>query len=318
LRQVQNVDAETSFLGNLLGYGTVTIQTAGAEGTIRFDRLGDPNRLKAVVFEERSKNQMQYRASGKMAIQNILEERLGLTLEMPPRTRPESDAPDEAEPTRARRSILRHLFTDRYLQWQEGDSIVWRKHWFVLLAKLMVPLFIFLAGVMVTVVFLSPALLLGPFGVSVSVGLASGAGVVTLGALAWCVWVYADWRNDSYRIESDQIIDVEKKPLFFSEERRTALLGDIENVKLRIPTPVHYLLNFGDVELQTAAADGDLTFDSVPQPRLVAEEVRRRIENYHWRQEQARARQRAEELPDWFEMYNRLDANRPFSARERT
>jgi hypothetical protein len=129
-------------------------------------------------------------------------------------------------------------------------------------------------------------------------------------AVGWCSWEVADWRNDAYEIDGVQVIDVEKKPLFFSEQRRTARLDDIENVELRISSPIHYIFNFGNVELQTAATDGDLTFDYVPNPRQVAEEIRRRIEDVHRQKEIDRAKQRAQELPDWFETYNRLDTNR--------
>ncbi len=119
-------------------------------------------------------------------------------------------------------------------------------------------------------------------------------------------WIVADWRNDTYEVDATQISDVEKKPLFFSEQRRTALLGEIENIEVSIPSPLHYLLNFGNVRLQTAASQGEFTFDWVPNPRGVSEEIRRRIEVYRYQQENKRARQRAQELPDWFEMYNRL------------
>lgn len=64
------------------------------------------------------------------------------------------------------------------------------------------------------------------------------------------------------------------------------------------------------MELQTAAADGDLTFDYVPNPRAVKEEIRRRIENFHRQKELEQAKQRAQELPDWFETYDRLYTRR--------
>jgi hypothetical protein len=125
-------------------------------------------------------------------------------------------------------------------------------------------------------------------------------------AVGWMAWTIADWRNDTYEVDYRQIADVEKKPLFFSEQRRTALLGEIENIELQIPSPLHYLLDFGNVRIQTAATLGEFTFDWVPNPRGVSEEIRRRIEVFRQRQEADRALQRAQELPDWFEMYNRL------------
>jgi hypothetical protein len=130
--------------------------------------------------------------------------------------------------------------------------------------------------------------------------------ILGLWLMGWLAWIIADWRNDTYEIDAKQIADVEKKPLFFSEQRRTALLGEIENIEVSIPSPLHYLLNFGNVRLQTAASQGEFSFNWVPNPRGVSEEIRRRIEVYRYQQENNRARQRAQELPDWFEMYNRL------------
>jgi len=315
LRQVQSVDVTTSFVGNVLGYGTLTVQTAGATGAIEFNRAATPDFVRDTLFAERNKAQMQYRASSKAVIQNVLEERFGLTVQMPPRVRSEVNAAalaDSEEPGWLR--ALRYLHTDRYLEWAESDHIVWRKHWFVLLAKIMVPALL-TAGALVLVGLSVGALLALPAFIGLPGGLFGGgmliaALLVAIVGVGWCAWVFVDWHNDSYRIEGDQIIDVEKKPLFFAESRRTARLDDIENVELRIASPLHYLFNFGNVVLQTAAADGDLTFDFVPNPRAVTEEIRRRIEDFYRKQELDRARQRAAELPDWFETYSQLRVDR--------
>ena len=77
-------------------------------------------------------------------------------------------------------------------------------------------------------------------------------------------------------------------------------------IEIDIPSPLHYLLNFGNVKLQTAATQGDFTFDWVPDPRAVAAEVQRRIEEYYQRTREAENRRRVQELPDWFDMYDLL------------
>jgi hypothetical protein len=73
-----------------------------------------------------------------------------------------------------------------------------------------------------------------------------------------------------------------------------------------VPSTFHYILNIGNVRLETAAVQGGFTFDTVFDPGGVATEVRRRIETARRRDEEQRAQQRARELTDWFEMYNRL------------
>jgi membrane protein YdbS with pleckstrin-like domain len=196
-----------------------------------------------------------------------------------------------------------------HLEIRTDDRIIWRKHWVILLGRAFAPLTTLLTvlALLIGEQFLPTTL--QQFVLPLNILLV----LIGLWALGWAAWIVADWRNDTYEIDAKQIADVEKKPLFFSEQRRTALLGEIENIEVTIPSPLHYLFNFGNVRLSTAATQGEFTFDWVPDPRGVSEEIRRRIEVYRYQQENNRARQRAQELPDWFEMYNRLggDTNLP-------
>ena len=50
-----------------------------------------------------------------------------------------------------------------------------------------------------------------------------------------------------------------------------------------------------------------MIFYSVPHPTAVADEILARIELAQKRQEEEEATRRAQDLPDWFEMYNRLE-----------
>jgi uncharacterized membrane protein YdbT with pleckstrin-like domain len=303
LEQIRNVDVNTTFWGSMLQYGKLRIQTAATHGSISFDFVPNPNSIRLTIMEQQNMRQQHFQASSKMVIQNILEDRLGLRLRMPGRVRQDAPSSQAFTAITWQDRLRSALDLDQYLQRQEADRIIWRKHWMILLGKAITPLSLFI-GVLLLVLgqqLLPPAIrdftatfdllwvLLGLF------------------ALVWLSWYIADWRNDTYEIDAKQIADVEKKPLFFSEQRRTALLGEIENIEVSIPSPIHFFFNFGNVRMQTAAAEGDFTFDWVPNPRGVAEEVRRRIEIFRQQQEMNRARQRAQELPDWFEMYNRLN-----------
>ena len=237
-----------------------------------------------------------------MVIQNLLEERFGLRLRLPSRGLPESAPPSGRAPSSLWQRVRHSLDIGAHMELHEQDKIIWRKHWIILLAKIGWPLTILLVIILLIAgQRLLPAdlqAIVVPFDI-----LMAFAGLAMLATIAWYT---ADWRNDTYEVDDKQIADVEKKPLFFSEQRRTALLGEIENIEVRIPSPFHYLFNFGNVKLQTAASQGEFSFDWVPDPRGVSEEIRRRIEIYRHQQEATRARQRAQELPDWFEMYNRL------------
>lgn len=303
LEQVQNVDVAINFWGNLLGYGEVVIRTAGTQGAIPFNFVANPEEIRKTIFAQRARRQGHMQAESKGVIQRLLEARLGLHLPLPTRVHQGGNGTPRPQMPTWLTAVLRWLRIERKPARTDANHLVWRKHWFILLAQLSAPLglmlmiFVLLFGQFLTWVetlhtaFLALDLLLA---------------LVGLIDLAWMAWIITDWRNDTYEINTESVVDVEKKPLFFSEKRRTARLGEIENIEIDIPSPLHYLLNFGNVRLQTAATQGDFTFDWVPDPRGVADEVQRRIEEYRYRMEMVRARQRAQELPDWFEMYNRL------------
>lgn len=301
LEQIRNIDVSSTFFGKLLGYGALKVQTAATSGSITFDFVPEPNELRRTILEQQNLRLQHYQASSKMVIQNLLEERFGLRLRLPSRVYPEVEQPPHAPRTLWERA-LRSLDITAHMELHEQDKIIWRKHWLILLAKIALPVSLLLVILLLVVgqQFLPPNLqaVVIPFDILMA--------FIGLGLLAAIAWYVADWRNDTYEIDAKQISDVEKKPLFFSEQRRSALLGEIEHIEVRIPSPFHFLFNFGHVRLQTAATQGEFSFDWVPDPRGVSEEIRRRIEVYRHQQEATRARQRAEELPDWFEMYNRL------------
>jgi CRP-like cAMP-binding protein/membrane protein YdbS with pleckstrin-like domain len=317
LDDIRNIDVGFSFMGRVLQFGTLTVHTAASEGDIHFDAAPDPIELKNTILEQVNVRKQHQQASSKMIIQNVLEERLGLRVVIPARVYPGNH--EEEEDTQGNwlrsawlRRQYRRLHLDINMRRRDADRIIWRKHWLVLLGRLAVPSGIFLTILVLVLAghLLPPAFQQVVLAVDV-VGIFFG-----LITLAWAAWNFADWRNDTYEVSDREVADVRKTPLFFAESRRTAPLDEIENIEVNIPSPLHYIMNFGTVRLQTAAADGNFNFDWVPYPREVADELRRRMERYRQAQEIAQARRRNEELPDWFEMYNRLspdEFNRPTS-----
>jgi len=305
LEQIRGVDVKLTFFGNLLNYGNLHIQTAATAGSIRFDYVPDAHEIRRTILEQQNLRRQHYQASSKMIIQNLLEERLGLRLQMPVRV---TAGRVREEPVRPWwQTILARLRRARTAQPSSLDRIVWRKHWVILLGKAASPatILIFILLLFASQQYLPESLR------TVVVALDLALAFAGVAAAGWLAWNVADWRNDTYEVDYKQISDVEKKPLFFAENRRSALLGEIENIEVRMPSPINFLLGFGDVRLQTAATEGLFTFDWVPNPHAVSEEIRRRIEVYREQQEANRAHQRAQELPDWFEMYDRLGGDGP-------
>jgi CRP-like cAMP-binding protein/uncharacterized membrane protein YdbT with pleckstrin-like domain len=306
LEQIQNVDVTKHFLGVLFGYGILKIQTAGKErGTISFDYIPDAQTVKQAIDTQTAKRRRYRQAASKLEIQMNLEGRLGLGLDLPERVWLKTARPIFAIRWWRRAIDFFMKRKERRKARYQQERVVWRKHWLILLQRSWIPaLLLLLALTLLALSLFSNGLM--PALPSLNLVLA----LFGLLAFAILAWVYTDWHNDTYEVTRDEVADVEKRPFFFDEKRRTARLLDIDNIKSEVPSTLHYVFNFGFVQLETAAVEGEFIFNSVPDPSGVVAEIRRRIEDCRRREEDERARQRAQELTDWFEVYNRLDRER--------
>jgi hypothetical protein len=309
LEQIRNVDIAKNLSGQLLGYGQLRVHTAGPQGTIAFDFVPAVERIQRVLIDQMNERRPYHGAESKLDIKQSLEGRLGLRMVLPDRVY-------DVEGERPGASVTGWSLLDRiglplgqrrYDAYQQ-ERVVWRKHWLILLMRLFWPLVV-MAGL--GLLAFTELLLFLPF----TAGLVAGPATVVIAGLALAnlgviAWRFADWRNDTYEVTRDEVADVERLPLFFDEQRRTARLTAIDNIRTEIPSTLHYLLNVGNVRLETAAVQGEFTFDWVSNPNGVAAEIRRRIEDARSREERERTRQRARELSDWFELYDRLQVER--------
>lgn len=296
LIKIQSYTITRQLLGNLLGFGTLQIRTAGNRGPIVLDYLHDPEGMQAVIFKQAghllSRRKVEERDEIRQELQRL---RLGQTAgtqlpDIPSNSSTEKGSHVRIAPSRP---LLR-------LSYAQANSIVWRKHWIFLVRRLFLPLMLFLL--------LSGTLfwaLTAP-GLPSQVGLVLAALLLWFAALFWVWWEWTDWRNDEYIVTDDSIVDIEKKPLFFSEQRKKASLHMIQSVSLQKPGVLAALFNFGDVLIQTAGPEGTFDFSGVHNPIEVQREVFRRIEAYQeTRQRRERARKRAE-LATWFQVHDEL------------
>ncbi len=304
LDRVQNIDIRIGFWGKVFGYGNIVVRTAAEQGALPFAFVAEPKVIEQTITELRALRKIDEDARKRSSVQHLLTGRLRLRLPLPARVcLPTTAAPPPESLWRTLRRLIKELLLWRLAQPADSQHVVWRKHWLILLGRLLGALAIpgFILLFLVWQAFAGPT---APSGALVAVELLLG--VLLFADLLWVAWIVADWRNDTYEVTTNSIVDVEKKPLFFDEKRRMARLDEIENIEVNVPSFLHYLFDFGSVRLQTASSDGDFTFDLVPHPHAVAAEVQRRIEEYQVRERVRAAQQRAQELPDWFDLYDLL------------
>jgi CRP-like cAMP-binding protein/membrane protein YdbS with pleckstrin-like domain len=303
LEKIQDIKITRSFLGSLIGYGELIIQTAATVGQIRFDHVGDPEGIKQRIWDQVARVRAGTRAEERERASEVLEQRLQLGL--PPSRLPPivggqpAPPPQKDEPRRGFR-----LFPFRETM---GDRVIWRKHWLNLILRTGWP---FLATLILGAVVVWMGLSFENFArPDQAASILLVVLLFFLGVLAWLGWEYADWRNDVYIVTNERIIDIQKKPLFFAEVRREAPLDNVQNVDVIIPGPLAHLLGYGNVIIQTAAETGQFDFVFVGSPREVQAEISRRTEALRATRAERERIQRQNELAMWFEAYHRLQRN---------
>ena len=312
--RVQNIRVRRGALGGLLNYGDLTITTAAKVGDIHCDRIPHPERMREAIFGQIARLRATRRAAQRHLIRDELISRINLESASPllddgpsdrgPIDHVQEPEPPEVQPSRLRRAAMRLAETGIIprTRIETPESVTWRKHW-VFLALSVIPAFVLSLGLgIVTVLGFSsqegepPARLLSYPQVTL---------LLTLLAMAWLWWRFADWANDLYIVTSERIIDIEKRPLFFAQERREASLGMIQNVSLRIPNLVAKVFDYGYVLVQTAGS-GDFSFDRVANPREVQREIFRRMESYREAERKKGAARRRAEMGEWLTVYDNL------------
>ena len=118
--------------------------------------------------------------------------------------------------------------------------------------------------------------------------------VLILIALLRVIWLSLDWWNDIYMIKFPQIWDIERKPFGKEDVRKQTELGMILNVTSVQKGLLPLLLNFGNVEIETAGRGEPLVFYSVKNPYDVQDELLFYRE-YKLRQQEGKRRTQARE-----------------------
>lgn len=192
----------------------------------------------------------------------------------------------------------RHILQQRF---EDGNDIVYRKHWIVLFRQITITLLISLLLSLFFLNQLSSFLsktegLPGP-SISVIVLLA----LVTFISFCAVLYQYVDWSNDIFKVSRDKIFDVDRKP-FGSEQSRSASLEEIESLEYKRAGLLSIFFNYGTVYIHIGAQNFE--FEDVRDPASVQQDINQRyIEDRHKR-EQGTAKKERGQMLDWLLAYN--------------
>jgi hypothetical protein len=276
---------------------TLEVRTMGA-GIISFPYLTEGPRIRDEIFAARNMARVRKQGEERTRIREKLFEEFGHPVK---RITPlETDDPMDKTPERTGLLALIDYFIPR-TRVVRDDEIAWRKHWFVLLGKVLLPLTLLIAALVALGLGIARPGFLGdvPPGAILVPAL-----LVAAIAFGWYVWNYDGWRNDIYIVTDERIIDIEGSPFhLFKESRREGGFEIIQNINYDSPNLFYRILRIGDITMDTAAQQAAYTFNNVARPSDVHTEIIRRLVAYRERQETRETQRRYDEISKWFEVF---------------
>jgi CRP-like cAMP-binding protein len=278
LSTILAVNVDTDAVGRILDYGNVSVRTF--VGSIKFDFVDHPNQAAEMIREYWNRTKATGEQSQKDAMKNALRSKLGMTVqikaqeELPPITMEDKEV--------QKKSMLRIVFSNLFkLRVEDGGTVTYRKHWFVLLQQMGQPLIYFLI-IHLLIILRAWYLLRSPTEAFIRPNAAGALRpdtiivfllFVTLPLFGWMVWEYIDWSNDIFRVTPDEIMDLDKTPLG-TEEKRTAQIENILSTEYERIGLTGYLLNYGTVYISVGGSK--LAFEDVLDPAGVQADINRR------------------------------------------
>ncbi|MBC7879155.1 MAG: cyclic nucleotide-binding domain-containing protein [Anaerolineales bacterium] len=278
LATILSVNVETDVIGRALNYGNVTVRTF--VGKIQFDYVDHPEQAADMIREYWERTKASGSQAQKDAMKNAIRSKLGLAVQakaqddLPPIVIEDKDIQKKSLIW----IVLANLFK---LRVEDGGTVIYHKHWFVLLQQAGKPL-LFFAGV-VTLIFIRIWSLAQSPDQSFLEPNAAGSLrpdtvivlllFLMLPIIGWMVWEYIDWKNDIFMVTPDEIVDLDKKPLG-TEERRSAQIESILSTEYKRVGLTGYLLNYGTVFIVVGGTK--LEFQDVLDPAGVQADINRR------------------------------------------
>lgn len=272
-----------------IDYATVVVKTYTGSIVMRWSQYPDEMIIFINGFKSRA------RAIARQEDNKVMEEIIRKRL------RSESTVQESIRPRRAGaagkyqdKSFTHWLRNALKLRFTEGDSITYRKHWFILIRKTFLPLVVNLGVIALAILLWQNQIFQGlnAFFFWIFIQVFTGF---------WLLYQYLDWHNDIYILTLDKVLDIERKP-FTREDKKEASLENIlslENSRVGI---LSLLLNFGTVTINVGIEK--LTFDYVFNPVQVQYEVSDRMYALRRRKQEEKDALDHERFADWLMIYH--------------
>ena len=307
LSTVLSVGVEANQFGRILDYGDVIVRTF--VGKILFNNVDHPAQAALMIEEYWQRTRETAVGMEKDAMKNAIRKRLGIPVPAPPKPAADPVKPAPAVPKRGTWAILKYLGADTLrLRFESGDTVIYRKHWVVLIMQAWISvlgtlatlgLFIYRLGQLA----FDPAEAFISFQGGLNVDAWAGALFIALFPfLGWLIFEIADWSNDKFEVTAEQIIDLDKKP-FGTETRNAAQLDSILGTEYKRIGILGNIFNYGTVYITVGGSK--FAFEDVIDPAAVQSDIDRRRMARIAKKNEASVSAERERMADWLATYHR-------------
>ncbi len=306
LNTVLSVAVETTQLGRILDYGDVIVRTW--VGKIPFNEVSHPEQAQDMIEEYWERTKEQAVGMEKEAMKNAIRRRLGIPV--PEKSKPAAVVPVPNPPhPKKKPGLLRRIGSGTLkLRYESGESVYYRKHWFVLIRQAAIPI----AGIVAAIViFFWRMFRLAQSAEEAFIRFANGTLSVDPVALAillslvpltgWLIYEIMDWSNDQFLVTPEQIVDLDRKP-FGTQTRNAAQLENILGTEYQRIGILGEIFNYGTVYITVGGSR--LAFENVIDPASVQSDIDRRREARQSRQAAAKVAAERERMAEWLATYH--------------
>jgi uncharacterized membrane protein YdbT with pleckstrin-like domain len=320
ISKVQNVNVKRpSWISTAIDVGDVVVETMGSRANITFSWVSHPDKAAKSILENQQRAKIEGTISERAKMRATLRREMQLETAAAPPPQAKSQARVDARKMNFGQRLGFVLaqtwnhFLPKMREQVEGD-IVYHKHWVLLLFTTGLPLVNLVAyiAILIALPFILPDIAPLVFRTVLVIPVI----VVGLLLIGWLVWNYEDWRNDTFILKPDKVIDSDRTPFGLrGTDQKTAALSNIQNVEYKTNGLIDNMFNMGDVVINTGGGEGNqLVFERVWNPRRVQRDIVDRIESIQGARKEAEAEARRREVAEWLGIYDEL--NRLHRGRE--
>ena len=292
---IKSTEVKSTQLGRMLGYGSLVVQAL--MGEVSFREIPNPKEVKTVIDRYQSLAGKRVNEIDQSSMERVIRRKID------PAFASSAAAPAQAaavKPTKPVVHRLRDYFKTRLV---DGDTITYRKHWFNLLMRTWLPMFLEIAVISLTIWLVGQSSKPGGLHILTPTTLILLTLFLSVIFFLWWLYQFVDWHNDIYQVTADKILDSERKPLG-DEKSKSAPLENIQSLNAERRGLLGIVLNFGNIIINVGT-ESRFIFFNIPNPAQAQRDIFQHMYDRNRRKELADTHQQWEQVSDWLAAYHR-------------